>query len=217
MGRFQRGFVQVGRVAGVPVRLHWTAPLGALVLSGFHWAPVRWLVVLGLIVVHELGHAAVVKAVRARATAIEVTGFGGLCWWEGEVTPIGRAAIAWGGVAAQLLLLWAALAVEALGWKPASEAAWQVWSTLTFSNAWLIAINLLPFSPLDGGEAWSLPVLLGASLRQRVVRKAAPVGPAPLPVEVRDEAFEAGDRREEVSALVKSMLDGARRDEEDEP
>ena len=115
----------------------------------------------GLVVIHELGHAAVVKAVGARPVSIDLTGFGGLCRWDGRVSLISRSAIAWGGVAAQLVLLGA---VELGGPRLPTEVFWLG----TISNAWMIAINLLPIEPLDGAEAWPLPWLLGIALRKRL-------------------------------------------------
>ena len=33
----------------------------------------------------------------------------------------------------------------------------------TTTNLWLIALNLLPFAPLDGGEAWKITRFIGSS------------------------------------------------------
>jgi hypothetical protein len=95
----------VARPFGVPIRLHWSIPVCALLAGGLRVAPGAWLAYLLLVLIHEAGHAFVVRRVGARALALDVLGFGGLCWWEGSVTPIQRACIAWGGVWAQMVVL----------------------------------------------------------------------------------------------------------------
>ena len=200
------------------MRLHWTAPVGAFVFCGFAFDPFSWLLFFGLILLHELGHALVVKAVGGSPVEIMLTGFGGHCAWRGEVSPIGRAAIAWGGVWAQLLGLGAALIYLQLEGQPRTMWGWAIIAMLTARNTWLIALNLAPIPPLDGAEAWRLPILLGRALRFRLAGGAS----SPLlPVSTRtldatDEAFESSDRRDEVKALVASMLDDARK-KGDEP
>lgn len=195
-----------------PVRLHWSVLLGLFVFSSFRFDPVGWLGVLGLILAHEAGHALVVKWPGARATAIELTGFGGLCRWEGEVSPLGRAAIAWGGVWAQLVVLAVAWAVQSFGGPVTSPVAWRLLAIGTVSNAWMIALNLLPIPPLDGAEAWRLPLLLGRAARltlsgHRDVRHV-PGGAAP------DELPPDTPHAEAAKHLASRLLDEARRPEE---
>ena len=209
MALFERGGITIGRIAGVPLRIHWTAILGAYVFAGFRFDAVAWLTIGGLIIAHELGHALVVKAVKARPTLIELTGYGGLCHWRGDPSPIGRAAIAWGGIWAQLLVLAAATAWFQLAGPPRDFTALRVLSTLTYSNAWMIAFNLLPIPPLDGAEAWRLPILLGRSLRKPAVNAVMPPPPSSDP---RDHEFEAGHRRDEVKAIVSNILEDARKE-----
>jgi Zn-dependent protease len=162
---FERGGIALGKVAGVPVRMRWTAPLGAYVFTGFRFDALAWVCFFGLILVHEVGHALVVRACRAKPTLLEFTGTGGLCHWEGEVREVGRAAIAWGGVWAQAIVLLGAMAYAWLV-PTVSHEAWRVLHTLTDSNAMLIAFNLVPVAPLDGAQAWALPMLLGRRARE---------------------------------------------------
>ncbi len=156
--------VQVAKWRGVPIRLHASTPVGLLLFAGT--SPIGWAAFLGLILLHELGHAAVVLAVGGRPTEVMLHGFGGHCAWSGDVTPIARAAIAWGGVAAQLVLLMGALTFWAFDLVPLEFQYSELWYRLVFSNAWLIGLNLVPISPLDGAEAWSLPYLLGQRARR---------------------------------------------------
>jgi Zn-dependent protease len=206
---FSKGYLQLGRLAGVPVRMHWTAPIGAFVFCGFRFSAVAWACFFGIILAHELGHALVVKAARCSPTQILLLASGGLCAWRGEATPIGRAAIAWGGVWAQLVLLGAAaLYLSLYGW-PSDLTGYEIAATLTAANTWSIVFNLLPIAPLDGAEAWALPVLLGRKLRR--APEAAVVLPRPSQYAKGDELFEAGDRRDEVRAVASSLLEEARR------
>ncbi len=160
--------VKIGQWRKVPIHLHASVPVGLFVFSGFRVLPVWWTCLLGLILLHELGHAWVVQLAGGRATEVMLTGFGGHCAWKGEVSPLGRAAIACGGVAAQLIVLILALLLHAFELIPEEEIAATVLSAATLSNAWIIGFNLLPISPLDGAEAWAFPYRLGQVARRRL-------------------------------------------------
>ncbi|HXU80315.1 MAG TPA: hypothetical protein VN914_02890 [Polyangia bacterium] len=157
--RFASGYLVLGQWGGAPVRAHWTIPFGAFVFGHLQFVPGFWLGFFLLILIHELGHAIVVRSQRCRVISIDVHGLGGLCQWSGSATPIGRARIAWGGVQAQLLaLLFTLVLVEMFG-RPTAFSA-QLVSAFTDTNVILILINLIPVPPLDGAEAWKLPGLL---------------------------------------------------------
>lgn len=164
----------VARPYGVPIRLHWSIPVCALLAGGFRFAPGAWLAFLLLVLIHEAGHALVVRRVGARALALDVLGFGGLCWWEGPVTPLQRACIAWGGVWAQMVVLAVVGGAVLIFGKPANAFAAQMVDVAIVSNLWLIGLNLLPIPPLDGKEAWSLFPLLRRRFALRRARRAAP-------------------------------------------
>ena len=212
MALLEHGGLVLGKVAGVQVRLHWTAVVGAYVFTGFRFDPVAWGCFFGLVFAHELGHALVVKACRATATAIELTGFGGLCYWRGDVSATGRAAIAWGGVWAQLVVLALAEAYWHFAQPRLDWNGWRVLLTLTSSNAWMAAFNLVPLAPLDGAEAWRLPVLLGRWLRGLVGGAPSETLVRPPVHDEAEEAFEAGERRNEVKGMVSQLLDDARKE-----
>ncbi|MBK7863347.1 MAG: hypothetical protein IPJ65_33055 [Archangiaceae bacterium] len=209
MALFERGGINLGKIADVSVRVHWSALIGAYVFTGFRYDAVEWACFFGLVLAHEVGHALVVKAAGAQATLIELTGYGGACHWGGAPSAIGRACIAWGGVWAQLLLLAGAEAWVFAVSMPRTYLAMRIYAALTVTNCWLIAVNLLPVPPLDGAEAWRLPILLGRALRR--ARSPDVVLPPPPQVEHHDEAFEAGARREEVAGIVNGLLDEARK------
>jgi len=165
------GWLSIGRLRGAPVRLHWTIPIGAFVFGGFAVRPGFWLAFLIVILVHELGHAAVVRATGHDVMGVDVHGAGGVCHWDGDGTRMERSLIAWGGVWAQLALALAAFVVS-LFVIPASAFTADFMSGLVRWNLFMAAFNLLPIAPFDGAEAWKLPGLLRQRWRERGRRKA---------------------------------------------
>jgi stage IV sporulation protein FB len=195
----------VGHWKKVPIRVHASTPLGLLLFSGFQFAPVLWACLLSLVLVHELGHALVVKSVGATATEIMLTGFGGHCAWVGDVSPLGRAAIASGGVAAQLVLLVVALAAWQLDAVPDTAVAHDALYALTVSNGRLIALNLIPLAPLDGAQAWAFPFLLGKLVRSKLTRWRG----ARAAEHVVDDTL-----HQQAKAVARSILEDAKRDDD---
>ncbi|MFE3850515.1 site-2 protease family protein [Streptomyces griseorubiginosus] len=163
---------QIGRILGVPLRVHWTVPvlvfllgysLGAGTLPD--WVPGRsrfvytavgvvgaLLLVLSLLA-RELAHAVVAR--RSGIPVHDIT-----LWALGGVTGAGRPTapgpaflVAVSGPLASLVLGGAALGTGAglnagPGW--AMPAAVMVW--LGWANLLLGVFNLLPAAPLDGGR-----------------------------------------------------------------
>lgn len=159
------GYLTIARWHGVPLRFHWTVPLGAFLLGGMRFDPQFWLGFLVLVLVHEAGHALVVRACHRRVLAIDVHGAGGLCRWAGGASPMQRAAIAWGGVWAQMALAAGVLVFTAVHGLPDSRLGATFDEVFVDRNLWVIALNLLPFAPLDGAQAWALPGLLFQRMR----------------------------------------------------
>ncbi len=153
---FETGFLQIARIRGAPVRLHWSVALGAVFFTGLHFEPAAWFAFLALVLIHELGHAAVVFSCRLGVAGIDVLAFGGVCRWSGESTPLQRAVIAWGGVLAQLALCAVTWGVVVATGPPTSRFGAEVASVFTETNLWMVMLNLLPIPPLDGGTAWTI-------------------------------------------------------------
>lgn len=182
---WSRGFLTVARVRGIPVRFHWTTPLCAFIAGRFEFVPGLWLGFLLLVLLHELGHAAVVRYHGHEVESIDVHGLGGFCRWSGLATPIERATIAWGGVWAQMVIFAAAhIALAAFG-RPTSPYLAQMAHAATEVNLWLMAINLIPIPPLDGAEAWPLVSLLWARRRLKKVRPITRLIAVPREVQIR--------------------------------
>jgi hypothetical protein len=176
-----RGYWSAFRIKGAPVRLHWTIPLGALVFGGFRIVPAFWAAFFLLILIHELGHATLVRAFGHRVMSIDILGFGGFCRWSGVSTKSERGAIAWGGVLAQAVALVVTLVALAIYGRPTTIHGAQVAEVFVTTNLWLIALNLLPVPPLDGAEAWAF---VGDLIRHG--RKAWPRTKGIVPGSVED-------------------------------
>jgi Zn-dependent protease/predicted transcriptional regulator len=165
------GTIPVGRIAGIDVRLHWTwgiaASLIAIALAtsvfpdevpGFSngtyyvMGVVTAVLFFASVLLHELGHS--LQARREGLATRQIT-----LWMLGGVSESsapfesagteGRVALAGPAVSAVLgVALVAAGQVSAL---PDTVAAVLLW--LGWTNLLLLAFNLLPALPLDGGRA----------------------------------------------------------------
>ncbi|TNF33872.1 MAG: hypothetical protein EP329_07820 [Deltaproteobacteria bacterium] len=153
---FTAGYLHWGRYRGAPLRLHWSLPLGMVALSGFAFAPLAWLAVLALVLVHEAGHASAIKRYNLRIVGVDLHGLGGETHWLGRPTLRQRVAIAWAGVMAQLVAF-VVVALLNAAFGPAHEL-WlqQVVSVYTTGNLIMMALNLLPLPGLDGELAWMI-------------------------------------------------------------
>jgi len=160
---------------GVPIRIHVLTPLGALVFTGFRFAPGAWVGFLLLVLLHEMGHALLVMRYRLRVSSIDLHAYGGLCRWSGQATDWERAVIAWGGVVAQAALWAVTVGVVAVFGYPRDMFARELVEVFTRTNLWLMLINLAPFPPLDGVEAWRGV----GELRRRWASRAPPAGDPP--------------------------------------
>ena len=156
MGLFSGGYVRVGRIGRAPLRIHWTTPFGLFFISGLSLNPLVWVALLGIMIVHEVGHALLARRYALRLVSIDITAVGGICRLEGDPTLREAAIVAWGGVLAQAVLVVITLAVRGVLHVVAFGVLDGVFDTLITSNLILIGLNLLPIHPLDGATAWRL-------------------------------------------------------------
>jgi Zn-dependent protease len=167
----------VARVAGVPVRVHWSWPplmlaLVAALAQVYARGPAAspWAVaaitaaLLSLsLLLHELAHALVARRLGMRVLGIALFALGGVTEIADGRATAGRAlVVALAGPAASLTLAAAATLAWWLGIGPAGPAA-----HLALANWALTAFNLLPGHPLDGGRALTavLWFLMGEELQ----------------------------------------------------
>jgi Zn-dependent protease len=154
--RFEAGYLTVGAYDGVPIRIHWSTPLTAFVLGAGGWAPVFWIGYALVVLVHEIGHAVMVRRVGGTLDSIDVTGWGGRCVWSGDPTRFEDALVAAGGVLAQAILFAiVALLFLALG-RPQNTFVIELVQAVVGVNLVLALLNLIPLEPLDGASAWRL-------------------------------------------------------------
>ena len=186
------GELRLGRVLGVPVLVGPSWPLLLVLLALAYravldrlepapgpvaaWAAAVAVAVglLASVVLHELGHLAVARALRLGVAAVRLHLLGGLT--EVLQRP-GRA----GDEAA--LALAGPLVSVALGGVSAAAAAsagdgagGQVLATLALVNALLALFNVLPGTPLDGGRMLSAAVWGASGDRGRGALSAARAG-----------------------------------------
>lgn len=154
---FQGGYLTLGRVKGVPIRFHWTLPLGMAWLGGFAVRPGIWLGYLIVVLVHEAGHALLVRRYGLHVFGIDLHGLGGVCRHSPALHAKHDATIAWGGVLAQLVLYVVALLLSQV--LPVTIWTRQLMVVLLSTNLWLVLLNLLPLPGFDGAKAWRLPMM----------------------------------------------------------
>lgn len=177
MAVFKRGYWTAFRFRGAPVRFHWTIPVVALFISGFTFRPGYWAAFVLLVMIHEMGHAVIVKMRGHHVVSLEVNGLGGLCQWQWKKTPnsLDNALISWGGVWAQMIVLAVAYVFVVITGPPITVALADIYHVATYTNLWLIGLNLIPIAPLDGKEAWSLfGILWERRKMKKIIRAGLP-------------------------------------------
>ncbi len=177
---------------GVPIRVHWTVPLLAIVamIAGWRELAVISALVAGyvaMLVIHELGHHIVATRRRHRVFSIEIYPFHGECRYEQARSPWDRALIAWGGVIAQALVALPCMIVLKTDFIPSMGALNAALWVLAAPSLTIAALNLLPIAPLDGRDAWTI---LPLALKRR--RKASI---DMTPMEALEEALRKATKR----------------------
>ncbi len=159
---------RVGAVGGVPVYIGRSWPVIAIAVvflfgpqipfgpvAAYGVAAAYAALLLGSVVVHEIGHAVAARGVGARVDRIVVNLWGGhTVFGHSGLRPGSSALVALAGPAGNLLL-------AALGWlagmllEPVAmtmPAAWLLARALLVTNLLVAGFNLLPGLPLDGGH-----------------------------------------------------------------
>ncbi|HEY4370401.1 MAG TPA: hypothetical protein VGN52_00545 [Burkholderiales bacterium] len=156
-----QGNWRIARWRGVPVYVNWSAIFIVPVLMMFgHSLQGAILALPGyalLILAHEAGHAWVAQRLGTPVLGIELHCIHGLCRHETPYYEHEDFFIAWGGVAAQALLLAIAWPLWWMsGFAPAGPANLlrMMLVMLVWGNMMTMAFNLLPVPGLDGAKAW---------------------------------------------------------------
>lgn len=185
--------LELGSVAGIPIRVHWTFSLLLLWVAFGNFAATSSisatllgmlfiLVVFGCVVLHELGHALTALRYGIRTRSITLSPIGGLAalessprHWREEfwVTAAGPAVNA---VIAALLLPFVILfsnPAEFLA-NPFGSVGGFVFMVFA-ANMMLVLFNLIPAFPMDGGRIFR-SLLTPLTDRRRATRIAARAG-----------------------------------------
>ena len=153
----------IGRIAGIPVRLHaslllflpllaWSFVPAGTGLVGILWGCVYAVALFACIVLHELGHSLVARRQGAVILDILLLPIGGVARIVGMSSrPRDEFAVAAAGPAVSL-------ALGAAGWLAAPYLVnfnlylGIVTDSLGWMNLWLGLFNLIPAYPMDGGR-----------------------------------------------------------------
>ncbi len=167
----------VGDLVGIPIFLHWTVLLLAFNAwrmaggsgGGIDTFILVLVVLLSGIVLHEMGHGLMARALGARGLTITLWAFGGLCESRRDSTRLGREiAIVAAGPAVSLLLWLGAegllrlLADQRPGLVLAPGGLTLLGEFLVVCsglNLMLLIFNMMPIFPLDGGQLTFYTVL----------------------------------------------------------
>lgn len=164
---------RLGKWRGIPVSLHWTVlialpwfyyqtrsvPATAISLAAFFF----------LLIAHEIGHAAVALWRNVGVDEIELFFIHGLCRHEEPYHEKDDVLIAWGGVAAQLVVLVIAYGTNMVlaTLSPFThQIASPLFRVLIETNVVIMILNLIPVAPLDGAKAWRILPMLRARAQQ---------------------------------------------------
>ncbi len=160
----RKGSIRLFRVAGIEVFLHWSWFLMAIYqveLAQAEHAPLtrtllEYLCLFGIVTAHEFGHALACRQVGGRANQIILWPLGGVAY----VAPTQRPGpILWSIAAGPLvnvalvpLLGGLFILAGYLGWADTHPALHLFVRDVCFLNVLMLAFNLLPIYPLDGGQ-----------------------------------------------------------------
>ncbi|GIH96330.1 site-2 protease family protein [Planobispora siamensis] len=189
-----RQSLRLGRVAGIPVGMHWSVlvivwliavTLSTIVLpeaapgeaAVLYWSVgvVTSVVFMVSLLAHELAHALVARGRGLKVGSITLWVLGGATEIEEEAeTPGAELVVAGAGPLASLLLALGAFAASAALPGPPLLVVVLVW--LAYMNLVLGVFNLLPGAPLDGGRVLHAVLWRAHRDRARADRAAAVAG-----------------------------------------
>lgn len=158
---------RLGQWRGIPISLHWTVFIG---IAWFLYqtrsvldTAVAFVAFCVLLLIHELGHAAVALWRQVEVHRIQLFFLHGNCAHELPDYELDDVLIAWGGVAAQLVVLLIALGADVLlaAVSPVAHVlAAPLFRVFIGTNIFIMIFNLLPIASFDGAKAWRiLPML----------------------------------------------------------
>ena len=166
------------RVFGAPIYVHWSVFAAVLVLASLSIdspidAAVAVASYIAIIVIHEFGHAYVARRRGCEVLSIRIAFLHGQCEHEATGCEWDEAAIAWGGVLAQLLIAVPILTLAAVFNRSNFGYADPAIVFLGYLNLVMALLNLAPVAPLDGATAWRIIPLLRYKRSSRSAKERA--------------------------------------------
>jgi Zn-dependent protease len=160
----QQGAFRLFRLAGIDVFLHWSWFVVALIelraRAGQYRSPVwnvaEYLALFLIVTLHEFGHALACRQVGGRADRIVLWPLGGVAYVSPPQRP---GATLWSIAAGPLVnvaltpvLIGLYLYAKGLGWQTTAPDLFGLVTAVAAINVGLLAFNVLPVYPLDGGQ-----------------------------------------------------------------
>lgn len=171
---FDSGTIRLVRIAGIPVRLHWSFVLiffwvgfnawkDHLSFTGFLHMQLYVLILFACVVMHEYGHALMARRFGNQTKDILLTPIGGIARLEGiSEKPIHEF---WIAIAGPMVNIVIAIVLAFVLWLTGHGAFWNIdfnngdesfltnlIPLLLMSNIVLALFNLIPAFPMDGGR-----------------------------------------------------------------
>jgi Zn-dependent protease len=164
MPTLRQGAIHLFRVAGIDVFLHWSWFLVAVIeveaysgrYSSISWSILEYLTLFVIVLLHEFGHALACRSVGGKADRIMLWPLGGVAYVNPPQRP---GAQLWSLVAGPLvnvafipITVAAYFAASSAGWAGTHPDLFHYCFAVLWINALLLAFNILPIYPLDGGQ-----------------------------------------------------------------
>ncbi len=143
------GYLKIAEINRVPVFIHWSFPIGGLLISlfvGFDLEQAYYYIVgyLILIGIHEFGHVFAARTLGLRVFAVEITGLGGVCRCELPRKPSEALLLYSGGIFGQLLLLSLTVLYIVVFGYPTAVSGRSLINTFSLVNLVVMVANLFP-------------------------------------------------------------------------
>jgi Zn-dependent protease len=166
------------KIFGAPIDIHWSVMAVAFLLTiSYFREPIAAIIAVisffSIILVHEVGHAAVAHRMGCRVIGLKVCLIHGLCEYELPRYELEDVLIAWGGVMAQLLIAMLVFTASSLGANHLPYFG-PILVFLGYYSLLVIPYNLLPCRGLDGYKAWRVIPLYYNQLKRNSAFKKPP-------------------------------------------
>lgn len=164
MLRLRQGSIHLFRVFGINVFLHWSWFAVAVIeigardgrYSSLGWSALEYLALFLIVLMHEFGHALACRQVGGTVDRIMLWPLGGVAYVNPPQRP---GATLWSLAAGPLVnvallpilggLYWGA---SAAGLERSAPDVYTLALWVLIIDGWLLAFNILPIYPLDGGQ-----------------------------------------------------------------